>query len=627
MLLIIVCTSCKAPKTYLVSEYLNELAYQSGICLSQENKEVFNELLTWGIVEEEDYKKVNDELTYDFLIKTISNLLDEDVIYVKEKKLIKDRNDNKSVSQEEALIVIKEAVHIINNPVLNNEFEIKEKESKHLDDYSILENYLETKEELKIGDIIFLEEDKAYKKVIDIQNGKYVLIDPSIDEVLNELSIEGSNEIDFDEVEIIPYNEEKIETSYVNKYYDLLASNRHTFSKNGFNVAYSFNSSGLDVRVSKKTKDKLNMFFDISLSNIKPSYKWKYKDGDVEQSFFKVDFKLTNELGLSTGKYDRYYLDFKDMDSSSFSNAIKSVIKTSDDEVECTIPICQIKTPIPNIPLASFNIDVVAKVYVTGRVEIVLYNDGVIGFESRNGKFRVIHDVERDADFIVGGSARAVAGINFNLETSNLRLMDVEFDGGIRAAVKTTLHLYDEQGNDTKEEIEIPYSVVQEVSKENNDVRVCGDVSLNWVFDIQINTSKSFLYKYGLTYNKSLLTSKNQVFNNLTHIENWQFVKKCTRKNRDIITTTNTTSALSSDKIVLRKYSAVVIKGETYEIPIISLPNGYTNADLVFYSNETSIASVNNGIVNANNIGSTKIEIKTKDDKYKAYINILVSTG
>ena len=66
--------------------------------------------------------------------------------------------------------------------------------------------------------------------------------------------------IDFEEVEIIPYNEEEIETSYVNSNYDLLASTRHTFTKDGYRVAYSFNSAGLDVRVSKKTKDKLNMF-------------------------------------------------------------------------------------------------------------------------------------------------------------------------------------------------------------------------------------------------------------------------------------------------------------------------------------------------------------------------------
>lgn len=610
----------------MISDYLNELAYQSGICLSQETEESFNELLSWKIVEEKDHEKINEELTYDFLLKTISKLINEDGKYFEDRKWISTRDDGDKVSEQEAKTVIENAVFVINNPILTNEFELEEKETNHLKDYSLDENYLKTKEELEIGDIVFLEEDNVYKKVIEIKKDKYVLTDPTIEEVLNGLSIEGSSEINFDEVEIIPYNDEHIETSYVNNNYQLLASSRHTFNKDGYRVAYSINSSGLDVRISKTTKDKLNMFFDVSLSNIKPSYKWKYKDGDVEASFFKVDFKLTNELGISTGKYDRYYLDLKDKDASSFSKAIKSMIKTKDDEVECTIPICQIKTPIPNIPLANFNIDVLAKVYATGRVEVVLYNNGTIGFESRNGKFRVIHDVKRDADFIVGGSARAVAGINFNLEASSLRLMDVEFDGGIRAAVSSTLHLYDKYGNDKKEESDIPYSVLQEVSKENNDVRVCGDVSLNWVFDIRFNTSKSVLYKYGLTYQKSLLTAKNQVFNNLTHIENWQFVKKCTRKNRDVITSTNS-EPINSNKIVLGKYSAVVIKGETYEIPIISLPSDYTENDLVYFSYETSIAFVNSGIINANEIGSTKIEIKTKDDKYKAYINILVSTG
>lgn len=624
ILIIITCTSCKAFKPYKISDYLIELANQSGISLSQEKEDAFSGLLKWEVVSEEDYELLNEDLFYGFLSKTINNLIDDDTDSLL-NNWISPRSNDELIDQNEAIKVINKAVNYINNPELTNEYDLKEKDIKHIDNYIFDEDELEYQEELEIGDIVYLEDDDEYKKIIEKNEDEYLLIDPTIEEIFNELNIEGSTEIDFEDAEIIPYGDEE-RISYENSKYDLLASTRHTFNSNGFRIAYSFNSSGIDVRVSKSGKDKVNMFFDISLSNLKPTYKWKYNNGKVEDAFLKVNYKLTNELGLSTGKYSKYYLDFKDLDSSSFSKLVKSMFKTSDDEIECTIPICQIKTPIPNVPFASFNIDVVAKIYVTGKVEIIAYNSGIIGFETKDGNFRVIKDVEKDIDFQIGGSARAVAGLNFNLEAVDYRLMDVEFDAGARAAVSSTLHLYDEYGNDKQEKIDVPYSTLQEISKENNDVRVCGDISLNWISDIQLNTSKTMLYKYGLTYRKNVLDTSDQIFSNMTHIENWQLVKKCTRKNRTIVTSTPSTP-LNSNKIVLSKYSLVIVKGNSVDLPIVSLPNGYTSSDLIIKSDAEDIVGVNGLVLTAKEIGSTKIEIKTRDDKYKAYINILVSTG
>ena len=613
----------------MVSEYLVDLANKSGISLGKEIDDAFVNLKKWDVVKEDEYKKIHERLDYEYLGKTIERLLliDDGLSYIEENNWIKEScKEENYVSKEEANVVIDKAVNKLNNPETESYFEIDEKDVDYLNDYELIDNSLKTNIELNKNDIVYLEKEKEYKKIIDTEDDKYYLGDPELDEILNKLEISGSKEIDFENAEIIPYFVEE-KTNYVNNNFELLASNRRTFNKDGFRVSYSVSSSGLDVRISKELKESISMFFDISLSNIKPTYKWNYQNGDVKESFFKINYRLTNELGVSTGKYGRYYLDFKDLDSSSFLNAIKSSIKTKEDEIECTIPICQIKTPIPELPTANFNIDVVAKTYVSGRVELVFYNSGAIGFETRNGNMRVIKDVQKDDDIIVGASARAVAGINFNLEAAKKRLMDVEFDGGVRAAVSSTIHLYDEEGNKKEVESDIPYSVLQEVSKENNNVRICGDLSLNWVLDVQFNTSKALLYKYGLTYKKSILDSNDQVFSNLTHIENWAFVKKCTRKNRNTITTKNTTMNNNNEKIILNKYSAVVIKGKDFNIPISSLPNGYTKEDLEYESSNLDIASCVNGIVFAKEIGSTKIDIRTKDKKYSASINILVSTG
>ena len=626
------CVSCKGKEKYKVRNYLSDLAYTTGISISNNEDDSFNDLIKWEVITDEDIRTVDDPLTYAFISKTIERFLNikEGLEYLKKEKIIDSAvKEGDYCDIDNASKIIAYITSLLNNPIIEDSYEIKEKDNiKRLNEYQISDNKLYTDKELKDGDCLFLEKEDKYVKVKNTYDTYYEIEEPSIDEVFNSLEIAGSSDIDLEKAEIVPYEEEIRKTNYINNKYELLSNNRHSFAKDGFDVSYSFKKSGIDVRISKQKNNRPNIFFDISLLNIKPTYKWKYNNGKIENAFFKVDYKLTNELGVSTGKYNNYYLDLKDKDSPSFLGFVKGTLKSTskEDEIEATIPICKIKTPIPNVPAAYFNIDVIAKLYVTGKIEVNFYNNGTIGFEINNNRFRVIHDVNNDTDFIVGASARAVAGINFNLEAAKYRLMDMEIDGGVRAAVSSTIHIYDSEGNMTSEDVDIPYSILDTVSKENENVRICGDVSLNWVLDLDLNTSKTIPYKYGLTYSKSFLGNSNQIFKNKTHIENWQFVKSCTRKSR-LNTSKNNISKANSNKIVLQKYSAVVIKGDSYKIPITSIPSGYTENDLTYYSNNPNIASCSNGIIEAKEIGSTSIEISTKDNKYKASINILVSTG
>ena len=111
----------------------------------------------------------------------------------------------------------------------------------------------------------------------------------------------------------------------------------------------------------------------------------------------------------------------------------------------------------------------------------------------------------------------------------------------------------------------------------------------------------------------------------MTHIENGHFVKKCTRKGNVFKETKKET--LDVNKILLEKYSVAINQGQSYEIPIKGLPNGYSQSDLLITSGDSSIASISGLSIIANKVGSTKITIETSDHKYQAAINVLVSTG
>lgn len=626
------CVSCKAIEPYLTADYLNTLASKAGLGDGLNSEQSLSELISWGVVNKDE--NINEFLKYDFLASTINNLIeseDKGINNLKDKGWIKrSKKEEDLVDKEDALEIIDKAVDSINSKTFDTKFSLKEKyDTSYLNNYRCEDNNLVTENELNIGEYIYLEDENIYKKVVGFYNGQYILEDVSFEEIIESLEIEDSYKLDLSNSIDTP-GEVSLEYEnndlYVNNGKNLLASKTKSFNSNGFRVSYKINTSGIEARISKNVNG-LNMFFDVSISNIKPSYKWNYKDGKVESAYFKVDFKSVEEIGASIGRYKNYYLDLKDKDSSSFVNLAKSIIKKSNDEVEATVKICEIKTPIPQMPLLFLNIEVLAKIYTSGKMEIVLSNSNTKGFEVKNGLFRIISDDDRDINFKVGGSAKSALGLNFNLEAVKYRLMDIEVDAGIKASMYTTMHLYDSDGNKTEETTDLTYSSLDELSNENNDVKVCGDVSLNWLLDVKLNTSKTLLYKFGLSKDFEILDEKNQVLGNKTHIENFTFVSKCTRKDR-LKSTNNTTETLNVDKILLDKYSKVLKLNEEYSVNIKNLPSGYTVNDLVYSSEKKEVAIIDtNGVIKALSKGASEIKISTSDGKYSSSINILVSSN
>lgn len=626
MCMLLTCTSCNNKTNYKINEYLYTLADKSGILGYENNEEYLNQLQKWEIIDEEDTNHLNEDLTYKYLNKTIAKLIreNEKECLLKQGWISIFDDDDDIVSKEKALEVIDKATEKINNPKFENKIEKKEKDNIYsIDEYSFSGNKLKIGKKLNVGDIVYLEKEKAYKKIINQTTEYYNVTDPDIDEVLEELKISGSGELNLENAIVIDDSDDM--SSYENTKLNLLASKRHSFTKNGFDISYKITSSSIDLHVSKDTKNGLNMFIDSSISNIKPTYNWDYQDGKLNNAFFKINYKMNNELGVSSGKRKNLKLDLKNVDKSSLKSIINSSFVKSNDEIENTIQICELKTPIPNIPTAYLNIDVVVNIYYSGKIEVVLYNTSQLGFEVNDGKLRLINDVDRDIDLIIGASAKATTGLNFNLEAVSFRLMDVEVDFGIRVSLGTTVHLYDDFGNLESIKVEATYDELDEVAKENENIKICGDVSLNWVLDLKINTSKTLLYKLGLSLKKEILDTDNQLFKNKTHIEDWQFVSKCTRKNRKTLDVSSENEDV--DKISLSRYSIVIVVGNSLEIPIKALPKGYSTNDLEFSCEDNSVATIESGKIVAKTIGSTKINIKTKDNKYSAYINVLVSTG
>ena len=84
---------------------------------------------------------------------------------------------------------------------------------------------------------------------------------------------------------------------------------------------------------------------------------------------------------------------------------------------------------------------------------------------------------------------------------------------------------------------------------------------------------------------------------------------------------------VNSDKIELEVYARILRVGETYQIPIRAIPEGYLLSQLQYSSTDDTIAAVDSGTVSAKKPGNARIRIMTPDEAFDAYINILVSEG
>lgn len=616
VLMIVTCVSCKAEKTYLVSEYLNYLANKTGIDNSLNIEENFKALKNWEIVTNSDHNVLNDDLNYAFLSKTICNLLQESgnpIDVLANKGWIKPNiNELKNVDKHTAEEIADKAIHVINNKQYDNHIE-----------YKLKNTIKENTDDLNIGDIILDNDTQTYKTLSGINNDEYEFQDAEFEDVFSYYDLSGSYEIDFSKAEITPLQEEA-DSSYLNNTFNLLASKNHVFNKDGFRISYTINSSGLDVHVSKKI-DKVTVYGDASINSVKPTFKWTYDKGDLKNFYFNVKMNTTSALGATVGKYGNYYIKLKDLDSSSFMSTVNSMIVPKADEVEAVIPICEVKTPIPNVPTAYINMTIGIKLYVSGKIELTLYNSHNIGLELKNGQARYFWEHKDDFDGIIRASGKSALALSIDIDAAKFKLCDLELDAGLKTEVKSTLHLYDADFNDTVIASDIEYSVLEDLSKENTNVKACGDVSLYWMLDLICNTSKSVSNKMGFSKTFHILDDNNQVFGNLHHIENGQFVKTCTRKNNTAIKN-KALQIKPSNKIVLNTYAEVLMEKENFNIEIISVPEQYDISDIKYTSSDESVAIVENGVIKAIRAGSAKINVHTSDDKYNSYISILVST-
>ena len=523
-------------------------------------------------------------------------------------------NPKRLIDKQEALSILDKVVKHLNY----QEFEKAYTNINWKDDLNIAEitpiNYDAENEKayfnkdisLNKGDIIKWENEalQYYKKVEDIKElqkddpknnfGNDVvevsLSDPLINELFKDIEAYNTFDLNFTDAKIEPFKTEEIdgidevhldfndatdepattliETSFNDNYEIVNVSNFKTgsFKFEDYDVKYSVNSNSIDVTLSKKDSKGNQITGKASLFDVRPSYKWKYSNNIIEEAYLKLDFKTNEYIELKKESYTNKFSDFKNIDPTNFIQTLFNSFKDEKDMLETIIPICKISVPISGAPMFTLVMQLQVEVSTSGRIKLNVSNQNTIGMAIVNNKIRTFSDVNKDIDFIVKASAKAMLGVYGGLNIANMSLMDIGVSAGVSADLQSVIHLYDSKGKVSSIKSEYPTDLLDELSIGNDDVKICGDLKGGFILDVNFNSSKTTAYKLGLNKKLNVLNPDNSPlfpgFNK--HLENWQFVEKCTRNDKfykDI-----KKESLNSEKIQIDDYSLIINVNETSKI-------------------------------------------------------------
>ncbi len=475
--------------------------------------------------------------------------------------------------------------------------------------------------------------EKVYWKVRSIAgNGEEITADccvPEPEDYAESIDVQSSFDVDFRTAEITDLSDGFVlqqESSYAETG-NVSFMSAHPLSRtrtyNGYTVSYSAGASGIRASVCRKTAHGLEMSADVSLTGVHPSYSWKMENGNVKYGYFRVDFRTTETLLSKVGSYRKFFGDFRKIDPDSFISSLRNVFSPQETAAETIIPLAQIRVPVPNAPLLDLVMQIQIRVSASGRAQLTLTQDHSIGMEIRDGRMRAIHDNDHKSQTMIRSDVSVMSGIKTALNMAQMALADITVEAGAKANTASTVHFYDGDSHRSETLSDLPADYVDEMAEETDDVLVCTDIKAYWTADAVLNSRGTAAARLGFTRSISILNETNGklIPGMKTHMENWQFVDRCTRGNR---LKQKQTEIVDSDTIRISAYSVILSPAESIGVRVTGLPKGYTLDDLVFSALDPGIVKISGNTVYALNEGSTIVYVRTADGKYEVGLSVII---
>ena len=538
------------------------------------------------------------------------------------------------MDRQDSLLKLETVLDYINgrNPSVQSSIDIPDtvEEKPAVSDLANGTAYYSGRPQISTG--MLIEEDGAYYTVdhiVEDEKGIAVEVHRSEpEEITGSFRIAGTSKVDFTEAEVIEsFEGDRIKSSYTEPDHTKLAALyiasplMHSFEYKGYTIDWGLSSSDIHVSVEKEYSSGRHFHALFRLSNVQPVYDWQYDQGKIEKGYFRIDSLATEKVSFTGTASRNLNSDLNELDPYDLLGTIRSAFKENEG-ADLVIPICTLRIPLPDQPLLTLTLRLELALKADGKAELALTQNGSIGMEIRNGKMRLIHELNNDSQGQCWASAEATANMFFGLNAGSFVLADIGTLTGIQAKVQPYVHLYKGKNHTVVQENNVGYDILDEHS--TPDFLVCADLMAGWIMDLELNSSSSLAGRLGFSYSGTVLEPDLDSIlpPGMRHMENGMFMRECTRLDRE--TPGEKASAPQTDRIRISSYSLIIDPQESIELPVITLPEGYSLNDLTILSLDPDTVSVEGLRITGRKPGSVRIRISTADSRYSVECSVLV---
>lgn len=454
-----------------------------------------------------------------------------------------------------------------------------------------------------------------------------------------------------------------------------------SFETESCKVNVSIKSDGLSAKIEVPFSENWKGYYEVELSNFKVTNKIDYSWFTLHSAEVKVDYTTKNSIGINREilkKEAVFAPKWSNGNGKFLTNLKKSVWKNNKNSKGAKI-IKLGSINIASIGVASFSVDVIAKLNVDGSLEVSCTETGCKGIEYKDGNCRIINTSDKDTDVKFRCNAEGTVSITPTVNAFGFAVIGFKGEVGLGAESSATLHLVDPD-NHLLEEISTsdiapeayeettPIGLsadVEEIKKlanlqggtyekETNNVNLhldtCIDINVYFILKIGIEETTmagKLLNGINITKEWEICGSNNSKICNL-HIENFDFISafknisfftdkdQCTQKYKPFEGESETDSKEKNkdqnnkkvsfgEVLTISSMKEILMPNKESTISVVQLPKGYELKDVIYNSSDMNIVSVDkNGVITGRSEGSTTIVVSTKDRKYSCACSVTV---
>ena len=531
------------------------------------------------------------------------------------------------VTKEEAGEMLSQTVWAMNHRELQNHTEIswKDKEPEDLGDLNVdLESMTvqcPDDAEIQQDDLVQIS-GRLFRIQSKEEDGTLHLKEAEINEEVQEADLSGTFEADLSEA-VIETEGTETTNSAAGLADPLLLPYTRTMDIKGFRVWISATSAGIHAEASRILEHGGKVSASLSVNGIRCSYAWK--KGNTEGIYLRIQCSTVEKAGMRYGISQNRYADFAKVDRQDPIGSLQKMFVEKRDVLEASLPICTVTLPLPQAPAAALKLAMELHMYASGRIELTLRQDHVLGFEVRDKKLRLIRETEKKAEASFRAAASLTAGIRFALTLFQQELMDAFLEAGAKASCVSTVHQYDDSGHLHSTAAQIDPDLAEEYSLTDPKFLVCMDLTAGWLMNLRVNSSKTAAGKLGLSRSFNILDpEKSPLFSDLKfHMEHFLPTAACTVKEETLGRKMDELQV--NDTITLASYSIHTEKGKKTKITVSGLPEGYAMQDVRYESLSECAEAEADGMVKGVMKGAGIIKVHTSDDKYSVLCHVMVT--